>query len=137
MLTFAKLTQQLEDNDIPFEVGDGFLIVEKSGAEGFDVAIFEEAEGFVVMFNDWPQYFITLGGAMRRAQAGLSTQCRVHEWRKGGVPFKWLGETLDEPQGHEFGTLTKRVLRNLLFWRRSNVVRLHNDYFAQVPWAEI
>ena len=85
-----------------YEKSDNSIRVIPSLREGFEVVLEEVWENhFSVSFDHWHEDFYTLQEAVDCFLLGLSNRCRIKVESKGGAPFRWTVECLDDSQWRE------------------------------------
>lgn len=81
----AEIQQRLQKYPAArYEVGvDNIRVLPMSDA-GFTVAMIAQSGHFTVHFNGWHEEFTDAAEALNCFTYGLSEDCRLQEWRRGG-----------------------------------------------------
>jgi hypothetical protein len=112
-----------------YEKRENIIRVLPSIREGFEVVIEEVFENhFSVSFDHWHEDFYNLEEAVDCFLLGLSNHCRVKVESKGGVPFRWTVEYLDDTQWRERSSNSVWTHR---FLSPATIVYLQNDLLSE------
>lgn len=114
--------------NVRYESDASSITVFPADADGFAVSIVKNVNGYTVSFNGWHEEFESADEAMNVFGLGLSDECRLREYRRGGFAYKWTVETLEAGQWQEQSTTGLLVFP---FWRRSQMHYLQNRVLVQ------
>jgi hypothetical protein len=114
---------------VRYEKRENLIRVLPSTREGFAVVIEEVFENhFSVSFDHWHEDFYNLEEAVDTFLLGLSNHSRVKVESKGGVPFRWTVEYLDDTQWRERSSNSVWTHR---FLSPATTAYLQNDLLSQ------
>jgi hypothetical protein len=91
--------------------------------EGFIVSLAASQNKFTVSFGGWHEDFRDKSEALNCFAFGLSTDCRLKEYRRGKVAYKWVVEAKEN--GVWVG-YTETGLLVFPFWMKKKVCYLQN-----------
>lgn len=115
--------------DVRMESDASSVTVLPVSAEGFPVALTESiGNGYTVSFEGWHEEFEDAEEAMNVFALGLSDECRLREYRRGGFPYKWTVEFWEDGQWMEQSTTG---LFFFPFWLKSEVRYLQNTLLSR------
>jgi hypothetical protein len=115
--------------DVRMESDASSVTVLPVSAEGFSVALTENiGNGYTVSFEGWHEEFEDAEEAMSVFALGLSDECRLREYRRGGFPYKWTVEFWEDGQWMEQSTTG---LFFFPFWLKSEVRYLQNKLLSR------
>lgn len=113
---------------VQFTCDDCSITVLPTSDDGFDVTLTENAtNSFTVSFAGWHEDFDDAEEALNVFSFGLSDECRLREYRRGGFAYKWTVESLKDGEWRADST-TALVLYP--FWRRAEVRELQNNLLS-------
>jgi hypothetical protein len=78
------------------EATNNHIKVVPDSSDGFSVEINKEEEGYSVFFEGWHQSFTEAEEAYNCFWYGLSTDCRLKEYRRWGFAYRWELEYKEE-----------------------------------------
>ncbi len=90
---------------------------------GFPVALFKEANGYVVHFSGWHERFEAPRDALDCFSYGVVGECRLRVTYRGSVAHRW---TLEERRNGQWVEESTTGLFLFPFWRRPHTVILQN-----------
>jgi hypothetical protein len=94
-------------------------------ADGFEVTlIVNSIDNYTVHFEGWHEDFNDAKEALNCFAFGLSTNCRLREYRRGNFAYKWTVEHREENEWLEEGTVGLLLVP---FWRRRTSRLLQNN----------
>jgi hypothetical protein len=99
-----------------------------AASDGFVVRLTVEREGteYCVHYNGARQKFTHRGRAVVTFGFGLSTGCRLREYRHGGNAYRWVVEIWDLAEKRWKTDWEDVRWQGVLFWRRSVIFYLQN-----------
>jgi len=71
------------------------IVVSPTSASGFEVGLSIDSRGYTVSFSGWHEKFESREEALSCFVFGLSDQCRLKEFRRGGMAYRWTVESLE------------------------------------------
>ena len=119
-----ELTRKLQT--IPnarYESDASSITVFPNDADGFTVSLVKNSNGHTVFFNGWHEDFEDVEETLSIFGLGLSNECRLREYRRGGLAYKWTVELLEDG---EWQVQSTSSLLLFPFWRRANTHYLQN-----------
>ena len=115
--------------DVRFTTDDCSITVLPDSADGFDVTLTENSsDNFTVSFAGWHEDFADPQEALNVFAFGLSDECRLREYRRGGFAYKW---TLESCEDGEWKAESTTALLLFPFWRKLEVRQLQNKSFIR------
>ena len=109
---------------VHFTSDDCSITVLPISADGFPVTVTENSSnGFTISFAGWHEDFENKEEALNVFAFGLSDQCRLREYRRGGFAYKWTLESWEDGQWKADSTT---ALFFFPFWRKLEVRNLQN-----------
>ncbi len=112
---------------IRFEEHSNSITIFPISNDGFELALYvgdmDLHEPFQVCFNGWHEDFSDNSEALERFAFGLSEECRLKEFSRGGQAYKWTVEFRRDGSWQEDST-TSLLLAP--FWRAREMVVLQN-----------
>jgi hypothetical protein len=108
--------------------GSAIRVLPEEG--GFEVGLAAHERGCTVFFNGWHEEFADESRALECFAFGLSEECRLKEWRRGGTAYKWTVEYLE---GDEWVEDSTTGLIFIPFWKPPEIVCLQNHLIPKVP----
>jgi hypothetical protein len=106
-----------------FQIDDDEIQVLPTDAEGFTVSMEAHESEFTVGFNGWHEEFTDEETAMDCFALGLSEDCRLKEWSRGGTIFKWTMEYILDGKWVEDSTTGLLITP---FWKKAEIRILQN-----------
>ena len=98
---------------VEFEENENSIVIYPASENGFEVSLFINDEGFTVYFNGWHERFESENEALECFVFGLSTDCRLKEFRKGLTAYKWTLEYKRNDEWFEESTVGSVTLPTL------------------------
>jgi len=115
--------------DVRYETVDNRIRVLPASEHGFEVQLFEpENNYYMVFFNGWHEDFTESDRALDCFALGLSTQCRLLEYRRRDYAYKWVLE-VKRPAGWVRQSVTALIF--FPFWRKRKVRVLQNQLLRE------
>jgi len=112
---------------IQYECNASSITVLPSDADGFSVDLTENSGNcYTVSFEGWHEDFEDAEEAMNAFAFGLSDECRLREYRRGGFPYKWTPEYLENGEWKEESTTALLIFP---FWRKVEIRYRQNRLF--------
>ena len=87
-----------------YESGDDYIRVLPQSKDGFTVELIIENGGCTVHFNGWHERFDTVEEGLNCFTFGLSKDCRLREYHRSGVTYKWTVEYKENDEWVEDST---------------------------------
>src|SRR5689334_9309193 len=78
--------------DTKYESGADFIRVFPNSKNGFKVELTTFKSNYTVHFNGWHENFKDEQEALNCFTFGLSAQCRLKEYRRWNIAYKWTVE---------------------------------------------
>ena len=91
---------------------------------GFTVGLAVNQNSYTVSFDGWHEDFESREEALDCFAFGLSSECRLKEYRRGNFAYKWTVESKENGGWVEEGTTGLLLFP---FWMRKEVRYLQND----------
>jgi len=126
MRTIEEIRQRLTKYpNVKYEVKENSLTVFPTSEDGFEVAIYYagDEEEFSVFFAGWHEAFSSRDEALNCFALGLSTACRLKEYRRGDTAYKWTVEYRED--GRWVSDSTSSLIF-FPFWRPKKTRYLQN-----------
>jgi hypothetical protein len=104
------------------------ISVYPASAEGFTVELTVNRNSYTVSFNGWHEDFQDEEEALNCFAFGLSTDCRLKEYRRGGLTYKWTVEFKED------GVWVEESSTGLFlfpFWTKKEIRYLQNNLIAE------
>ena len=112
---------------IKYETSASSITVSPESDKGFKVG-FEGGPGhYLVSFNGWHEEFTDANEALDCFAFGLSDECRLKEYRRGGFAYRW---TVESKQKDGWVADSETGLLLFPFWKRAEVVYLQNNLIS-------
>jgi len=100
------------------------ITVLPSSDEGFPVTLVQNSSNsFTVSLAGWHEDFPDAEAALNAFAFGLSDECRLREYRRGGYAYKWTLESMEDGQWKADSTT---ALFFFPFWKKAEVRYLQN-----------
>jgi hypothetical protein len=109
---------------VKYKAGDNSIVIFPLSENGFEVWLSVLEGEYKVNFEGWYERFEDKDEALNCFALGLSSECRVKEYRRGGVAYKWALESKENGAWVAGGTV------GLFFfplWRKKEVRYLQNN----------
>jgi hypothetical protein len=110
-----------------YECGANYIRVLPNSEKGFTVDLVASRNDFTVHYNGWHEDFDDEEAALNCFTFGLSTQCRLKEFRRWKVAFQWTAQYWDGAAWVEDST-TGLLLYP--FWGGLEIRYLQNDLIS-------
>jgi hypothetical protein len=105
------------------------ITVLPASSEGFSVTLTEgSGNGYTVSFEGWHEDFEDADEALNVFAFGLSDECRLREYRRGGFAYKW---TLESREDGDWKAESTTALVFFPFWRKVEVRHLQNKLLSR------
>ncbi|HZI20139.1 MAG TPA: hypothetical protein VEY09_16260 [Pyrinomonadaceae bacterium] len=128
MNTIEKIKAKLQKYPlVKCESNRNSISVMPTSDSGFIVSLYVNPGSFTISFNGWHEDFPHEEEALNWFALGLSSDCRLKEYRRGNFAYKWVVE-YKENGGWVEGTTTGLFL--FPFWVKRDVRYLQNDLFG-------
>ncbi len=108
---------------VKYKAEDNYIVVFPISDNGFEVWLSVLGGEYKVNFEGWYEKFGSKEEALNCFGFGLSSECRVKEYRRGGVAYKWTLESKENGSWVADGTV---ALFFFPFWRKKEVRYLQN-----------
>jgi hypothetical protein len=118
--------------DAKFERDAGSISVLPNSSDGFTVSLSVNQDSYTVSFNGWHEDFQDEEEALNCFAFGLSSECRLKEYRRGNVACKWTVESKENGEWVEDST-TGLLLSP--FWMKKKIRYLQNTLINVGPDA--
>lgn len=127
-----SLVQQLEERlreypHVQYTTTRHSIRIAPADRNGFSVRVTEPhligRRRYTVRFEGWREAFKTEREALECALFGLSPACRLRVSRRGGRPYEWIVECLEDAHWRVAGSAGRHFYR---FWRRIEVLYYQN-----------
>ncbi|MBK6980714.1 MAG: hypothetical protein IPH30_03675 [Betaproteobacteria bacterium] len=116
-------TRLLKYPALRVEESENSITVLPLDSAGFPVSIHVADEEVVVAFAGWHEHFESAEEALDCFAFGLSRECRLKVFTRGGFAYRWTVESLENGNWAEDSTTG---LLFFPFWRRREVVYFQN-----------
>lgn len=110
-----------------FESSGGSISVLPISSDGFTVRMTVNQDSFTVFFNGWHEDFQDKEEALDCFAFGLSSECRLKEYRRGNAAYKWTVESREN--GEWVGDSTTGLLF-FPFWLKREIRYLQNTLIS-------
>src|SRR5215813_12637481 len=115
--------------DVQFSSDACSITILPVSSEGFSVTVTEtSSSGYTVSFEGWHEDFEDANEALNVFAFGLSDECRLREYRRGGFAYKWTLESWEDGQWKANSTT---ALFFFPFWRKLEVLHLQNKLLGR------
>lgn len=115
--------------EVRFTSDDCSITVLPDAEEGFPVTLTENSsDSFTISFAGWHEDFTEAEEALNVFAFGLSNECRLREYRRGGFAYKW---TLEAREDGEWKAESTTALLIFPFWKKVEVRQLQNKLFSR------
>ena len=113
-----------------FSSNDSITVLPLSD-EGFTVDLtVNGGDSYTVSFNGWHEDFQDREEALNVFALGLSTHCRLREYRRGRFAYKW---TLEFKDGDDWEAQSTTGLLLFPFWLEAKIFVLQNNLLVDIP----
>jgi hypothetical protein len=109
---------------VKYEAGANHIRVLPTSGNGFEVELTAAKNDYQVHFNGWHESFASAEEALNCFAFGLSTDCRLKEYRRGRVTYKWTVEYKEADKWIEDSTTGLLIYP---FWGRQEIKYLQNE----------
>jgi hypothetical protein len=116
-----------------FESDDNSVSVFPISDDGFTVGLSVNRDSYTVSFDGWHEDFQDKEEALNCFAFGLSSDCRLKEYRRGKVAYKWVVESKENGEWVEDGTTGLFLFP---FWMRKEVRYLQNTLIGAENGAD-
>jgi hypothetical protein len=124
MGTIEKIKAKLQKYPhVKYECDHNSISVFPASDDGFTVSLTVNPGSYTVSFNGWHEDFQSEEEALNYFAFGLSSDCRLKEYRRGSFAYKWTVES-KETGGWVEGDTTGLFL--FPFWMRKEIRCLQN-----------
>lgn len=103
---------------------DTSISVFPTSDDGFTVGLTVNQNSYTVSFNGWHEDFQNQAEALNCFTFGLSTDCRLKEYRRGRFAYKW---TVESREGGEWVEDSSTGLLLFPFWMKRESRYLQNN----------
>lgn len=110
--------------NVKYRVDGNWITILPTSNDGFEVCLSDDDGEYTVYYDGWHEHFDDASEALNCLAFGLSTDCRLKEYVRGGSPYKWTVEFKEDEKWVEEGTT---ALVFYPFWRRKSVRYLQNS----------
>ena len=117
-------TRLREYPDVKYQSSASSITVLPSSNAGFNVGLDVAPGRYTVSFNGWHEDFDDESEALDCFAFGLSDECRLKEYRRGNLAYRWVVES---KQNGQWVADSETGLFIFPFWRRADVVYLQNN----------
>ncbi len=125
MNTIEKIKTKIRQYpDLRYESEVNSISVFPMSEDGFKVSIKVDPDSLTVSFNGWHEKFQSEEEALNCFSFGLSSDCRLREYRRGTFAYKWTVESNDNGEWVEDSTTGLIVFP---FWKRQEARYLQNE----------
>jgi len=125
MNVISKVKEKLQKYpEIRFQEDENSISVLPTLNNGFTVTLIIGYDNFKVFYNGWHEDFEDEEVALNCFALGLSTRCRLKEFRRDNEPYKWTLEYLEKGNWIEDSTIS---LFDFSFWQNQTIHYLQND----------
>ena len=125
MNVISKVKEKLQKYpEIRFQEDENSISVLPTLDNGFTVTLIIGDDDFKVFYNGWHEDFGDEEVALNCFALGLSSRCRLIEFRRENEPYKWTLEYLEKGNWIEDSTVS---LFNFSFWQNETTHYLQND----------
>lgn len=107
-----------------YEETENSILVFPTSDDGFTVTLDVSYDDIKVFFNGWHEDFEIEDEALNCFAFGLSTDCRLKEFRRNGKSYQW---TLEYKENGEWIADSTTSLFNFAFWQKKSIHYLQND----------
>ena len=109
---------------VKYESDRNSISVFPASDDGFTVSLTVHSDSYTVSFNGWHEDLQSEEEALNCFAFGLTSDCRLKEYRRGNFAYKWTVESQEHGEWVEDGTTGLFLFP---FWMRKEVRYLQND----------
>jgi hypothetical protein len=113
--------------DVKYRTGSSSITVLPASDTGFSVGLDVAHDRYTVYFNGWHEDFQNAEEALNCFAFGLSDECRLKEYRRGNVSYRWAVES---KQNGQWVADSETGLFIFPFWKRGEIVYLRNSLIS-------
>lgn len=125
MNVISKVKEKLQKYpEIRFQEDENSISVLPTLDNGFTVTLIIGDDDFKVFYSGWHEDFENEEVALNCFALGLSSRCRLIEFRRENKPYKWTLEYLEKGNWIEDSTIS---LFDFSFWQNETTHYLQND----------
>jgi hypothetical protein len=110
-----------------FESDGNSISVFPTSNDGFTVSLTVNQDSYTVSFDGWHEDFQDNEEALNCFAFGLSSDCRLKEYRRGNFAYKWIVESKENDGWVEDSTTGLFLFP---FWMRKEVRYLQNNLIS-------
>lgn len=110
-----------------FTATETSIVVEPYKPDGFKVRLDVRPGGFTVSFEGWHEEFESENEALNCFAFGLSSACRLRTDLRGGFPYRWTVESLEDGRWVSDSTTGLLVFP---FWRPRRTLHRQNHFVS-------
>ncbi|HEV8341332.1 MAG TPA: hypothetical protein VGR30_03070 [Candidatus Binatia bacterium] len=110
-----------------YEADGNSIRVLPTSDDGFTVSLITNRNTYTVSFDGWHEDFHDKEEALNCFVFGLSTGCRLKEFRRGRFTYKWIVEAKESGRWVEYSETGLLVFP---FWMKETVRYLQNDLIS-------
>ena len=114
--------------DVKYQAEDSHIVVFPPSENGFEVGLSVLEDEYQVNFEGWYQRFESVEEALNCFAFGLSSDCRVKEYFRGDVAYKWTLEYKDNSSWLADSTV---ALFFFPFWKKRRIRYLQNNLIGE------
>jgi hypothetical protein len=107
-----------------YESDSNFISVFPASDDGFTVGLTVNRNSYTVSFNGWHEDFQHEEEALNCFTFGLSSACRLKEYRRGSMAYKW---TVESKENGEWVADSSTGLFLYPFWKEKESRYLQNN----------
>jgi hypothetical protein len=111
-----------------FETDSNSISVPPTSEDGFTVGLSVNQDSYTISFNGWHEDFQDKEEALNCFAFGLSSECRLKEYRRGDFAYRWTVESKENGEWAEDGTTGLFLFP---FWMKKEVRYLQNNLIAK------
>ena len=115
---------------VEFKCDDKSISILPTSDRGFSVGVIVKPDSYTVSFDGWHEDFKNGEEALNCLAFGLSSECRLKEYRRGNFVYKWIVESRENGEwvaDSEIGLLL------FPFWRKKGIRYLQNYLIDAEP----
>lgn len=116
-----------------YESDDDSISVFPISDDGFTVSLVVSQDSYTLSFNGWHEDFQNKEEALNCFAFGLSSDCRLKEYRRGRFAYRWTVESKEDGCWVEDSTTGLFLFP---FWMRKEIAYLQNDLTTAEPDAD-
>ena len=125
MDTIEKIKDKLQKYPhVKYESDRNSISVFPTSDDGFTVSLTVNPDSYTVSFDSWHEDFESEEEALNCFAFGLSSDCRLKEYRRGNFAYKWTVESKENGEWVEDSTTGLFLFP---FWMKKEERYLQND----------